>query len=207
MTKTTKAYAQQRFRSAWASAKSDQSLRCALIVYLRTQGFFMRTAKTLIRLGGCPGWSESLLGAHSFWWFCHVAAHLLKTMVGLGIWKRIRWKQGNQPRYGYMSPLTRKSVFGVSDQGRLKPACSATETTFACGINRFSRDVGHIRPYIIIAVINATPTQARPPSRSFSGTLVGITENNIIDYKGPENIFLHTRPGFPWTRPGLGNVV
>ena len=26
----------------------------------------MRTAKTLIRLGGCPDWSESSLGAHSF---------------------------------------------------------------------------------------------------------------------------------------------
>ena len=25
----------------------------------------MRTAKTLIRLGGCPGWSESLLGTHA----------------------------------------------------------------------------------------------------------------------------------------------
>ena len=25
----------------------------------------MRTAKTLIRLGGCPGWSESLPGAHA----------------------------------------------------------------------------------------------------------------------------------------------
>ena len=34
----------------------------------------MRTAKTLIRLGGCPGWSESLLGAHSFCWFYHEAA-------------------------------------------------------------------------------------------------------------------------------------
>ena len=37
----------------------------------------MRTAKALIRLGGCPGWSEPLLGAHSFCWFCHVAAHML----------------------------------------------------------------------------------------------------------------------------------
>ena len=37
----------------------------------------MRTAKTLIRLGGCPGWSESSLGAHSFCWFCHVAASLI----------------------------------------------------------------------------------------------------------------------------------
>ena len=39
----------------------------------------MRTAKTLIRLGGCPGWSESSLGAHSFCWFFHVAGHFLKT--------------------------------------------------------------------------------------------------------------------------------
>ena len=39
----------------------------------------MRTAKTLIRLDGCPGWSESSLGAHSFCWFCHEAAHMLGT--------------------------------------------------------------------------------------------------------------------------------
>ena len=30
----------------------------------------------LIRLGWCPGWSESLLGTHSFCLFCHVMAHL-----------------------------------------------------------------------------------------------------------------------------------
>ena len=41
----------------------------------------MRTAKTLIRLGGCPGWSGSSLGAHSFCWFCHVAAHLALQLV------------------------------------------------------------------------------------------------------------------------------
>ena len=34
----------------------------------------MRTAKTLVRLGGCSGWSESSLGAQSLCWFCHVAA-------------------------------------------------------------------------------------------------------------------------------------
>ena len=28
-------------------------------------------------LGRCPGWSESLLSAHSFCWFCHVGAQLL----------------------------------------------------------------------------------------------------------------------------------
>ena len=36
----------------------------------------MRTAKTLIRLGGCPGRSESSLGAQSFCWFCDDAAHV-----------------------------------------------------------------------------------------------------------------------------------
>ena len=32
------------------------------------------------RMGGCPGWSESSLGAHSFCWFCHEAAHIV-TMI------------------------------------------------------------------------------------------------------------------------------
>ena len=46
--------AQRRLRSAWASAQSDQSLRCPLIEQLRSQGFFLQTAKTLIRRGRCP---------------------------------------------------------------------------------------------------------------------------------------------------------
>ena len=63
MSKPTKwVCAQRRLRSAWASAQSDQSLRCpheeTLIPKLPNE----RTAKTLIRLGGCPGWSESSLG-------------------------------------------------------------------------------------------------------------------------------------------------
>ena len=57
--------AQGKLRSAWACAQSDQSLRFVLTGWLRTQAFFMRTAKTLIRLGRCPGWSESSLGAHA----------------------------------------------------------------------------------------------------------------------------------------------
>ena len=77
MTKPTKwLCAQRRLRSAWASTQSDQSFRFALNGQLRNQAFFMRTVKTLIRLGGCPGWSESSLGAHSLCWFCHVTAHV-----------------------------------------------------------------------------------------------------------------------------------
>ena len=41
----------------------------------------MSTAKTLIRLGGCPGLSESLLGAQSFCWFSHEAAHIGSYLV------------------------------------------------------------------------------------------------------------------------------
>ena len=38
----------------------------------------MRTAKTLIRRGACPGLSEFFLcWAHmTFYWFCHEAAHI-----------------------------------------------------------------------------------------------------------------------------------
>ena len=55
MKKPTKSVcAQRRLRSAWASAQSDHSLRCALNGLLRTQGFFKR-----IR----PVWSESSLSA------------------------------------------------------------------------------------------------------------------------------------------------
>ena len=47
--------AQRRLWSAWADAQADLSL---------------------ISLGGCPGWSESSLGAQPFCWFCHEAANL-----------------------------------------------------------------------------------------------------------------------------------
>ena len=34
----------------------------------------LSSRKTLIRLGGCPSWSESSLGADTFCWFCSVVA-------------------------------------------------------------------------------------------------------------------------------------
>ena len=57
--------AQRKLRSAWASAQSDQSLRCPHEESLGPWLPIERTAKTLIRLGGCPGWSESSLGAQA----------------------------------------------------------------------------------------------------------------------------------------------
>ena len=54
--------AQRRLRSAWASAQSDQGQRCLPETKLGPKLPTECTAKTLIRLGGCPGWSESSLG-------------------------------------------------------------------------------------------------------------------------------------------------
>ena len=69
--------AQRRLRSAWASAQSEQSLRCpheeALGPYLPTES----TTKTLIRRVNAQA-DLSLCWAHrSFCWFCHVAAQIL----------------------------------------------------------------------------------------------------------------------------------
>ena len=50
---------QLRLRSAWASTQSDQCLRYVLSGLLRTQAFFMWTAKTLIRLDGYSKWIEA----------------------------------------------------------------------------------------------------------------------------------------------------
>ena len=57
--------AQRRLRSAWAFAKSDQNLRCPHEESLGPKLPIERRSKTLIRLGGCPGWSESSLGAYA----------------------------------------------------------------------------------------------------------------------------------------------
>ena len=57
--------AQRRLRSAWASAQSDQSLHCPHEESLGPGLPIECTVKTLIRLGGCPGWSESSLGTHA----------------------------------------------------------------------------------------------------------------------------------------------
>ena len=70
--------AQRRLTSAWTSAQSDQSLRCPHEESLSPWLPIERTTKTLIRLSGCPGWSESSLGSQSFGWFCHEAAHIIR---------------------------------------------------------------------------------------------------------------------------------
>ena len=59
MTKPTKLSVRQ---TKTQICPSDQSLRCPPETKLGPKLPTERTAKTLIRLGGCPGWSESSLG-------------------------------------------------------------------------------------------------------------------------------------------------
>ena len=60
----------------------------------------MRTAKSLIRLGGCPGWSVSSLSAQPFCWFCHVAAQIYYTWATENSWQHpwLDYRKSGEPR-------------------------------------------------------------------------------------------------------------
>ena len=45
--------------------------------YLGSYSYSLSAQRRLVRLGGCPGWSESSLGARSFCWFCHASAQMV----------------------------------------------------------------------------------------------------------------------------------
>ena len=62
---------------------SDQGLRYPHEETLGLKLPIVCTVTTQIRLGGCPGWSESLLGTLSFCWFCHAMAYLLIVSEGV----------------------------------------------------------------------------------------------------------------------------
>ena len=66
--------AQRRLRSAW----HPPSLIRVFSVHMKKAWVLTYPSSTqqrLIRLGRCPGWSESSLGAQSFCWFCHEVAY------------------------------------------------------------------------------------------------------------------------------------
>ena len=76
---------QWRLRSAWTSAQSDQSLLCPHEVTLGLSSPTERTAKTLIRLGGCQGWSNLRLGDMPYWLFYHVVAQVSSQQCALWV--------------------------------------------------------------------------------------------------------------------------
>ena len=119
--------AQQRLRSAWASAQSDQSLHCALNRQLRAKCFFMRTAKTLdqIRLGRCPGWSESSLGAQVI---------LLVLSCGGSFTDRLTTKNSRNKGLGFCISVFKLSM--VSDS-RFLSCCVSHNKKFISAISSF----------------------------------------------------------------------
>ena len=77
----------------------------------------------LISLGGCPGWSESSLGAHNILLVLSWGCSHDKQRFGCE-----ELNMGDQSEAN-MSLVTRKPAFGVFDQVRLKPACTDTKAS------------------------------------------------------------------------------
>ena len=96
---------QRRLRSAWASSQSDQSLRCD-------------------QTGQMP---------RLIWVFAGRTCHFVGFIMRWLIWRITNWimlrSLFSWTGSYYLSLVTRKPVFGICDQVRLKPACSATETS------------------------------------------------------------------------------
>ena len=83
MTKPTKwVCSQRRLRSAWASAGSLIRVFAVRMKKPWVLSYPLSAQRRLIRLSGCPGWSESSLGAQPHCWFCHVAAQLERDGFG-----------------------------------------------------------------------------------------------------------------------------
>ena len=82
---------QGRLRSAWAFARSDQSLRCPHEEASGPWLFIERTAKTLFRLCGCTGWSESSLGSQVILLFFSDSSEYFSTSLSIiteKVWKK-----------------------------------------------------------------------------------------------------------------------
>ena len=78
--------AQQRLRSALADNQPGHLPSLIKVFTVRSmEAFFMRTAKTLIKLGRCPGWSESLLGTR------HFVGFVMGRLISLPISMKAMW--------------------------------------------------------------------------------------------------------------------
>ena len=81
--------------------------------------------KTLIRLGGCPGWAESLLGAQTIS-FSYFTMRLIRPFV---------LASSSAFDIYHLSFVTRKPAFGVFGQVKFKLVCSAKISSQRLGIS------------------------------------------------------------------------
>ena len=68
--------AQRRLRSAWASAQSDQSLRCALNWVAKDPSFLQADSEDSDQTGRMPRLICLRWANMPFCWFCHDAAQM-----------------------------------------------------------------------------------------------------------------------------------
>ena len=71
---------QQRSRSAWAFAQSDQRLFCSLPRYYNSSSFYIQNFKFLPSFCGCAGQFESTLVANPEDRFSRNEAHIVQTL-------------------------------------------------------------------------------------------------------------------------------
>ena len=121
MTKPTKwLCAQRRLRSAWASTKSYQSLRCALNGKLRTQAFFMRTANS-----------------DQTWWMPRLIWVFAKQSVGF-VMSRLKYSLHDDPKFQNGQVFAKKCIPRSDSSSR--SAIWSGDTLFAIP----SASFGHI---------------------------------------------------------------
>ena len=67
---------------ATSRASNEDCVVSSCALKLRAQAFFMRTAKTLIRLGGCPGWTvfTGCIG-HFAGSTCHFVGFIMRWLI------------------------------------------------------------------------------------------------------------------------------
>ena len=92
----------------------------------------MRTAKTLIRLGRCPGWSESSLDAHSLCWFCHVAANIVSNCVTERVNDSVNYSVGNKEIITYF--LLKITHFWIDIESALRKVYKQKEDSAASNV-------------------------------------------------------------------------
>ena len=73
----------------WATTWQNKQVWSESSLFAKRKPGPLATHWAHISLGGCPGWSESSMGAHSFCWFCHVVAQLYFCPFTFWIWRDI----------------------------------------------------------------------------------------------------------------------
>ena len=141
----------------------------------RFLSYQLSAQRRLIRLGGCPGWSESSLGAQSFCWFCQEAAHLTDDVscIALRVMSLpLRWLGGGGCMFSWFWHLI-ASLISVP-----KPWRSSWHHTWRCHnifspspVFRYTQGVS--KPHIcqLFDVAFSSLLLSSSPSYSFHGPL------------------------------------